>query len=576
MARDNIPASVTARGKPNVFDVITILCVMALGVYVASVTRQILQPMNMPQAQAIHLDLSYLPEYSLRTMLRMFLALIASVVFTFIFATMAAKSKRAARIIIPILDVLQSVPVLGFLTFTVTFFLALFPGRVLGPELAAVFAIFTSQVWNMTFSMYQALKTLPSDLDEAAKCFGLTSWQRFWKVEVPIAIPGLIWNTMMSMSGGWFMIVYSETITIGDTNIILPGIGSYVGAAIDHKDIHAIFYAVAAMFLVILAYDQLLFRPLVAWSEKFRFENVAAEKDTTPWLLRLMYNTSFIRWGTDRIADICHQIAILPIGKKPSSKSLFSRSGGSQLTTILYALLCIAIGAGAAYYIYITVYTELSISEVIYAFKLGLITLLRVVVMVGVATVIWLPVGIWLGLRPKYAKITQIVAQFMASFPANLLFPFVVMGIVHFHLSTNIWLTPLIILGTQWYILFNVVGGASTFPGDLREVAINFKVKGWLWWFKVMIPAVFPYYVTGALTAFGGAWNASIAAELVSWGSTTLEAEGLGAYIAQATNDGNGFKVGLGMIVMSTFVILFNRVVWHPLYDYAQRRLSLS
>lgn len=576
MARENIPASVAARAKPNLFDVITILCVIALGVAIASATRHVIQPISAENAQVISLDPINLPEYALRTTLRMFAALFASLIFTFTYAVVAAKSRRAEMILVPILDILQSVPILGFLTFTVVFFMGLFPGQIIGVELAAVFTIFTSQAWNMAFSMYQSLKTIPEDMNEAARCFGLTSWQRFWKLEVPAAMPGLIWNMMMSMSGGWFMIVYSETITVGDTNITLPGIGSYVGTAIAHKDLAAIFYAIGAMLCVILAYDQLLFRPLVAWSAKFRFETTNSDTDTTPWMLRLMHRTSFLRWGTDYIEKFSHMIATLPIGKRPFSISKSHQIISTKTVDVIYiAFLCL-LGLFSAYYIYLSIHDQLTFGEVIHVIWLGCLTLFRVVAMIAVATVIWVPAGIWLGLRPQWAKRTQVVAQFMAAFPANLFFPFFVVGIVHFGLSSNIWLTPLMILGTQWYILFNVVGGASTFPGDLREATKNFHIKGWLWWSKVMLPAIFPYYITGALTACGGAWNASIAAELASWGDKTLVAEGLGSYIAEATIAGNTFQVGLGMVVMSAFVILFNCIVWHPLYEFARRRLSFS
>lgn len=572
MKKQNIPASVTVQSKPNIFDAITIICVIALGVSIATATRHVIQPLNMPNAQLIHLDPIYLPGYAMRTTLRMFAALFASLLFTFGYAVLAAKSRKAEMLLIPVLDILQSVPILGFLTFTVVFFMDLFPGKILGAELAAIFTIFTSQAWNMAFSLYQSLKTIPPDMEEAARCFGLTGWQRFWKLEVPFAIPGLIWNMMMSMSGGWFMIVYSETITVGNTNIVLPGIGSYVGMAIEQRNLAAIFYAIGAMLFVILAYDQLLFRPLVAWSSKFRFETTQSETDTAPWFLRLIHKTYFIRWVMTFIGKLMHKIVNLPFGGK---NNFFNEKFiATKTSDVIYISVLCFLGIIAGFYIYHTVHNQLTIHEILYVIWLGFLTLLRVISMIILASIIWVPAGIWLGLRPKWAKRTQVIAQFMAAFPANLFFPFFVVGIVHFHLSSNIWLTPLMILGTQWYILFNVVGGASNFPGDLREVVNNLQIHGKLWWFKVMLPAIFPYYVTGALTACGGAWNASIAAELASWGNTTLIAEGLGSYIALATEMGNTFKVGLGMVVMSAFVILFNRIVWHPLYSFAQRRLS--
>lgn len=572
MKRQNPPAGVAIQAKPNLMDIITILCVIAVGVLVASAARHTLQPINMPSAQAIYLSPWHLPEYAMRTTLRMFVALIASVIFTFGYAVAAAKSRKAEMILIPILDILQSVPVLGFITFTVIFFLGLFPGRILGAELAAIFAIFTSQVWNMTFSLYQTLKTIPTDLQEAADCFRLTGWQRFWKLEVPTAMPGLIWNTMMSMSGGWFMITFSETITVGNTNIVLPGIGSYVGAAIDHENLPAIFYAIAAMLIVILAYDQLFFRPLVAWSSKFRIENIESERGTTPWFLLLLYRTSFIRWGMNHIKNFAKKIANLPIGR---SKNLAVPTFMSTTTSDrIYVFILCCIGGVAFYYVYQSVHNLLTLKEVLHVIGLGFLTLIRVVIMIFIGSIIWIPAGILLGLNPRLAKKTQVVAQFMAAFPSNLFFPFFVIAIVRYHLNSDIWLTPLMILGTQWYILFNVVGGASTFPGDLREVVKNFHIHGKLWWFKVMLPAIFPYYITGALTACGGAWNTAIAAEYASWGNTTLIAHGLGAYISQYTEAGDTFRVGLGMVIMSSFVVLMNKTIWIPLYNYAHRRLT--
>ena len=574
MSKAGVPASVSARAKPNFFDIITIILIIALGVFIASATRHVLQPIAVSGESSISLDPSNLPWYALRTTLRMFAALFASLIFTFTYAVLAAKSRRAEMVLSPILDILQSGPILGFLTFTVVFFMGLFPGKILGAELAAIFTIFTSQAWNMAFSMYQSIKTIPSDMSEAASGFGLTGWQRFWRLEVPAAIPGLVSNMMMSMSGGWFMIVYSETITVGETEITLPGIGSYVGTAIEQRNIFAVFYAIIAMLLVILAYDQLLFRPLVSWSSKFRLETTKSESDPVPWLVRMVHRTRFLRWAGDKITEWIYRFGGLPIGRR--SFSVKTPLIPSRTADILWFALLGLIAIISVFYIYRSINGLLTFSEILYSIELGFLTLLRVIAMIVLASLIWVPAGIWLGLKPVWARRAQIIAQFMAAFPANLFYPFFVVGIVHFHLNSDIWLTPLMILGTQWYILFNVIGGASAFPGDLREAVKNFNIKGRLWWFKVMLPAICPYYVTGALTACGGAWNASIASELAKWGDTTLVAEGLGAYIAQATIAGDTIKVGLGIVVMSTFVILFNRLVWHPLYNFAQRRLTFS
>jgi NitT/TauT family transport system permease protein len=456
------------------------------------------------------------------------------------------------------------------------FFMRLFPGNVLGLELAAIFAIFTSQAWNMAFSMYQSLRTVPGDLREAADSFHLTAWQRYWRLEVPFAVPGLVWNTMMSMSGGWFFVVASEAVSVGDNTWKLPGIGSYVALALERRDILAVFYAIGAMLLVILAYDQLLFRPLVAWSQKFRFETTAGATAADPWLLRIMRRTRLLSRGADAIGDAATALGGLPLRMLPGRKGAPANPARSRVVDAVWMLVLAAIVAWALLRILTFVSGELQARELLQTLILGSFTLLRVVVLIALATLVWVPIGVWLGLRPVWARRAQPLAQFLAAFPANLLFPPFVLFIVHFGLNADIWLTPLMILGTQWYILFNVVAGAAAYPGDLQEAAKNFRVGGLLWWRKVMIPGIFPYYVTGAITASGGSWNASIVAEVASWGDTRLAAHGLGAYIAAATEKGDMARVVLGVAVMSGFVLLFNRLLWRPLYAYSERHLKLG
>ena len=574
MPNTAFPAFVSARRLPNLFDLAAGAVILAGFIYVTDVARGTLEPLGAPEATTISLDPAYLPGYALRTTLRMFAALACSLLFTLTYATFAAKSRRAALVLVPLLDVLQSVPILGFLTFTVVFFLNLFPGRVLGAELAAIFAIFTSQAWNMAFSLYQSLKTVPGDLDEASRSLHLSAWQRFWRLEVPFAMPGLVWNTMMSMSGGWFFVVASEAVSVGSTSWKLPGIGSYVAAALEARDFGAVLWAILAMLVVILAYDQLLFRPLVAWSAKFRFETTASDEAEDPWLLKLLRRTRLLRalsgyavlgfnaFGGMRLA--------LPRRRAAAARAP-SRAGDAAWVGLLLVALGFALWEIVGF-----ARANLAWSDLFTALRLGLITLLRVVVLMALATAVWVPVGVWLGLRPTWGRRAQPVAQFLAAFPANLFFPVFVVLIVRFDGNPDIWLTPLMILGTQWYILFNVIAGASVFPGDLREAARNFRVGGWLWWRRVILPGVFPYYVTGAITASGGSWNAAIVAEVASWGHTRLVAHGLGAYIAEATAEGNTPRVVLGVTVMSLFVIAFNRLLWRPLYGYASRRLTLA
>ncbi|MBD9456962.1 ABC transporter permease subunit [Pseudomonas sp. PDM05] len=576
--RHYIPAS-TMRLLPNRWDLVALPLVIGFLLFFSITARETWAPIETLQSEVISLDPANLPEYAMRTTLRMLAAMVAALIFTLLYGTLAAKSRRAEKLLVPVLDILQSVPVLGYISFTVTFFLLLFPGRVLGAEFAAIFAIFTSQAWNMTFSFYQSLRMLPHDLVEVSTNLRLSGWQRFWKLDVPFAMPGLVWNMMMSMSGGWFFVVASEAITVGDKTITLPGIGSYLALAIAQKDLHAVGYVILAMIAVILIYDQFLFRPLMAWADKFRMETTASQGAAPQsWVLNLIQRTRMVQRILRPITR-----AIGRIGNKPfrlaggAFKALPSESSAaSKVIDWVWGGLIGLLTAYALYHIVQYVGTEVTFAEVGHVFVLGLITLLRVTGLILIASLIWVPLGVMIGLRPRLAQKIQPVAQFLAAFPANLLFPVFVIVILHYHLNPDIWLSPLIVLGTQWYILFNVVAGASAFPNDYKEAAANFRIRGWLWWRKVMLPGIFPYYVTGAITASGGAWNASIVSEYVSWGQDNVVAHGLGAYIAQTTAAGDFPKIALGVVVMSIFVVVFNRAVWRPMYAMAENKLRLN
>jgi len=561
---------------PSWRDLVAVVLVLAVLILIGIGARQMVAPLVTAQQPEISLSPTALPLYAVRTTLRMLAALLASLIFTFIYATLAAKSRRAEMVLIPLLDVLQSVPILGYLSFTVVFFVSLFPGNALGPELAAIFAIFTSQAWNMAFSFYQALRTIPHDLDEASCSFRFSGWQRFWRLEVPFATPSLIWNMMMSMSGGWFFVVASEAISVGDIHYTLPGIGSYVARAIQDRDLAAVGWAIIAMTFTIVVYDQLLFRPMVAWADKFRYEQTAAQVVPRSWVIELYHRAKLMKLVGEPIGMAMQAAArarlALPLGLNrfsrwsPPHRILDIAWYGLTLAGISYGIWRLMQFAG----------TELSWEDVAIATRNGGLTLLRVAILVALATVIWVPIGVAVGLRPKLAEKVQPVAQFLAAFPANLLFPVAVFLILRFNLAPEIWLSPLMILGTQWYILFNVIAGASAFPSDLKEAAASFRIRGWRWWRQVILPGILPYYVTGAITASGGAWNASIVSESVSWGSIKLSASGLGAYIAQMTEAGDYPRIALGIAVMSLLVIGMNRLLWRPLYAFAERRTRLD
>ncbi|MGB6400304.1 MAG: ABC transporter permease subunit [Bradyrhizobium sp.] len=564
--------------RPNIWDAVALVLVIGAMVLLVYGGEETTLPLSALQVTPVSLDPANLPHYALRTTMRMLLAIVCSIIFTFIYAAVAAKSRRAEMVLIPLLDILQSVPILGFLTFTVVFFLNLFPGSVFGAELASVFAIFTSQAWNMTFSMYQSIRNVPKDLEEASQSFRLSGWQRFWRLDVPFAMPGLIWNTMMSMSGGWFFVVASESITVGNTAVTLPGIGSYVALAIKEQNLPAIGYAILAMLFVIIAYDQLLFRPVVAWADKFRFEQTASVTAPTSWMLDLFRRTRALRALTYPFAAVNKAFANFHIAMPKQLLRMTKKTGGqpSRIVDAVWLAFILSCTGYAGWRAYAYLSATLNPSDVLRAVGYGFITLARVVVLITLATLIWVPVGVWIGLRPKLAERIQPLAQFLAAFPANLAFPVFVVIIVRYGLNANIWLSPLMILGTQWYILFNVIAGASAFPTDLREAAGSFHLKGWRWWIKVILPGIFPYYITGAITASGGSWNASIVAEVASWGDAHLTAAGLGAYIATATETGDFPRVVLGIAVMCILVTLFNRLLWRPLYAFGERRLRLG
>ncbi len=575
-AMRQIPLGLRGRDYiPNLFDLVAFILVMAILVLVAHSANEMKAPLAVLDVQPVRLDPWLLPEYALRTTLRMFAAMAASLIFTFVVATLAAKSRRAAMIIIPALDILQSVPVLGFLTFTVVFFLGLFPGSQLGAECAAIFAIFTAQAWNMAFSFYQSLRTLPDDLVEVTRHFGLSPWLRFWRLEAPFATPGLVWNAMMSMSGSWFFVVASEAISVGDTRIVLPGIGSWLALAIDQQNMLAVAYAVAAIAVVILLYDQIVFRPIVAWADKFRFEQIAAQQRPQSWVYDVFRRTRLLKRLLAPVGALAGLLARIPVPALPIRSRRVSpgRERGANLAFLALVLMLALYGA---WLVVSYVGGSLGIGDVLEALRLGGYTLLRVTLLIVLASLVWVPIGIWIGLRPAVSQRVQPIAQFLAAFPANVLFPFAVVVIVHFGLDPNVWLSPLMVLGTQWYILFNVIAGASVFPTDLREVSTMYRLKRSQWWRKVILPGIFPYYVTGALTASGGSWNASIVAEVASWGNTRLQAAGLGSYIAGATDAGDYPRVVLGIAVMSLFVVLFNQMLWRPLYRFAERRLRLN
>ena len=524
---------------------------------------------------AISLDPHNLPNYAARSTLRMFLALAASTVFTLIYGYAAAHSRRAERILIPLLDILQSVPVLGFLSVTVTGFIALFPGSLLGIEAASIFAIFTAQAWNMTFSFYQSLRTLPRELDEMTTLYRLSQWERFTRLEVPASLIGLVWNGMMSFGGGWFFLAASEAISVLNRSYTLPGLGSYVAAAVVAKDFRALGWAIVTMTILILLIDQFFWRLLVAWADRFKLELTAG---ATPryWLLEL-WRKARITAALTRLFEpllnvIDGALSRLTAIRELRPKAAKSKTGKDTLFNLFLGACTITLITAALRF----VLARVGLAEFGNAALLGLLTSARVFVLLIFSTLVWTPIGVAIGFSPRLARLAQPVVQLLASFPANFVFPFAISAFLALGVSLNWGCILLMALGSQWYVLFNVIAGAQSIPNDLREMAQSIGLRGWRKWRALIAPGIFSAWVTGAITASGGAWNASIVSELVSWGNTTLTAKGLGAYIAHATAVGDWPRIVLGVGLMSIFVVSVNRFVWRRLYEVAEAKYRLT
>jgi NitT/TauT family transport system permease protein len=528
---------------------------------------------------ALDFSTSQIPYYAGRTLLRMWIAFFFSLFFAISLGYLAAKNTTARAVILPALDVLQSVPVLGFLSATVAGFMALFPGSLLGVECASIFAIFTGQVWNMAFGFYHSMVTVPTDMQEAASTYGLTRWQRFRTVELPASAHSLIWNSMMSFGGGWFFVAQSEAISVMNKDIKLPGLGSYMASAIEQGDNHAALLAVTAMLFLILMSDQLIWRPMLVWADKFKIELTESGLTPTSWVYNLLRGTYVFTWLDlhlwQPLEDVLGQtLRRIQPGKKrlrPGAVNWPLRIAGLALTAWLGYEAIIGLFAAIA-----ALHGALTVGTVGHIFWLGFLTLLRVLAMTVLATLIWTPIGVWIGFHPKAARFAQPLAQIGASFPVNMTFPVVVGLFVATSTSMNWGSILLIAMGTQWYILFNVIAGAMAIPNEMKEVARIYGLRKWQLWRTLILPAIFPFWVTGACTAAGGAWNASIVAEYATWGETTLQADGLGAFIAEVTKSGDVALIIVSIGVMSIFVVAMNKLVWRRLYGFAERRFRLD
>ena len=531
--------------------------------------HQINQPISYLATDLISLDYGNLGFYVMRTVFRMIIGIIISIIFSIIYASIALQSKKAEELMIPILDVLQSVPILGYISFTVAGFIAIAPNTMLGFEMAAIFAIFT---WNITFCVYQSLKKVPHELLEVAKNYNFNRWRTFWVVKLPYAVPAIVWNSIVSMSGAWFFVVAAESITYNSEQINLPGIGSYIALSLKQQNVEAICIAVCVMAGVILIFDFIVFRALVSWSNKFKYESENPSCEQPSWLINILGQSSLVRYVAPGIKKFCKMI--VNINFKVATTHTPSSNAVSKYFNILWYGLIGSLGLYCLYYVVNFLSLSVSLNELAYVVLLTLITFTRLMILLVICSIIFVPLGIYIGSSVRLRQIIQPIIQFLSAFPANLFFPVVVTYINGYNLNPDIWLSPLMLVAAQWYILFNVIAGTAQIPGELLDIIKTFRISGFLKYRKLIIPAIMPYYLTGLITAAGAGWNASIIAEAVKWGNQSIYAHGIGSYITQMTQQNDFHRIALGVIVMSGFVVIFNKLFWSRAYTYVTNKFS--
>ena len=533
-----------------------------------------------PQRHEVKIDLSpsALPLYTLFSLSRGLIAYALSLGFTLVYGYWAAKDRVAERVLIPLLDILQSIPILGFMPGLVLAMVRIFPASNVGLEMAAVLMMFTGQVWNMTFSFYHSLRRIPADLNEAGTVYRYTWWQRLKWIELPFSTIGLVWNSMMSMAGGWFFLMINEAFQLGDRDFRLPGLGSYMSVAVARGDTRAMAWAILAMVLMIVALDQLLWRPVVVWSQKFRVEEGGSTQEMHSWFLQWLRRSRLLAWGrffARRAAHTTAQVQARMLAAVPAPRDAAAGARGtSRVSMVAFVLLVLALLAGAVQLVQLLH----TVSPMRWATIAGsaLLTLARVLLSTALGTLWALPAGLAIGLSPRLSRIFQPVIQVAASFPAPMLFPIVIAILDQAHVPLGAGSVLLMLLGTQWYILFNVIAGAMAIPADLKEAARSYRfglserLRG------LYIPAVFPFLVTGWVTAAGGAWNASIVAEFVTFKGRVITTPGVGSAISRAAEAGDFAGLAVGVMVMSALVVFFNRTVWRPCYHLAEERFSLN
>jgi len=561
-------------GRSIVVDIPIFFVAVAIVYSVVSFARYWSGPLT-PQVD-IDLHPRSLPLYALYSVLRITTAYFLSLGFTLVYGYVAAYNRRAERFMIPLLDVLQSIPVLSFLPGVMLAMVAPFPRSQLGVELGSILLIFTGQVWNMAFSFYSSLKSIPQEMREAAGLYRFSWWQSFTQMELPFSVIGLVWNSMMSVAGGWFFLMVCEMFVLGKRDFRLPGLGSYLQTAADAEDTRAIIYGLITMVAVIVLTDQLIWRPVVAWAQKFKFESVEASETAQSPVLTLMRRSRLVALVEKKSIEPMEERLALHFARRHEAgpQKSGSASGWRWLGPVV-AVVCVA---SAVYLTFrgVVLVTGLGTVELLEILKGLAATFLRVALALALGALWTVPAGVAIGTHPRLARIAQPLAQIAASVPATALFPVVLLALIRIGGGLGIGSVLLMLLGTQWYLLFNVIAGATAIPTELTEACTIFRFSRWERWKKLILPAIFPYLITALVTASGGAWNASIIAEYFHLKGQVYSTLGLGALISQASDDGNFRLLFAATIFMAATVVLVNRLVWRRLYNLGSTRFKLE
>jgi NitT/TauT family transport system permease protein len=568
---------VTVRTRPFVVDLAVAACALALFFAVVSTGEYWLQkPVSVVPISSF---IGALPLYAFYSVVRMTIAYGLSLAFAIAYGYVAAYNPRIEPWMVGVLDILQSIPVLSFLPPVVLAMVSLIPGHQLGIEMSVILLIFTGQVWNLAFSFYSSLKTIPRDMIEASRIYRYSGWQRFWQLELPFSAIGLVWNSIVSVAGGWFALIFCETFTMGERNFQLPGLGSYIQAATYAGNVHALLAGIATVILIVVATDQLVWRPLIAWSDKFKFEQVESAEQVTSPILELLRRSGIVQTLPGRVWDRVAEPVYRHMAHTRECRVVrpLDETQSRKASPALWAL-----GAAATFGVLWAAIQAMFLLRTITWPDLRLLlegaaaTFLRVNASLVISAAWTIPVGVTIGLNPKLARIVQPIAQIMASVPATAFFPILLMGLVRIGGGLGVGSVALMLLGTQWYILFNVIAGAMSIPSDLREVASLYRFTRWQRWTKLILPGIFPFLITGMVTASGGAWNASVMAEYSRVQDRTLQTIGLGAQIDAATDSGRFAMLLLATIFISVMVVTMNRLVWRRLYRLAETRFKLE